>query len=277
MGSLSLSSLTTSSTGSSKPVTLFNSVDPDPLPRVGSGLGGYDIALGFSHRHALQIACHILEDLTASQKDQIIDGLFPVFEQWKEAEGRPREGGLSGILFGGLVPKEELTEKERLEKIEGLKPWECDQFAKTPVKLFLKLFAEDYEPLSKFMIGLPSAKFEYLLALTILLSHNSDSEYQSGDCIEGAFTLAQMRLNVQKSVIKNIAPLANQARRLQDQAHLKRKALADEAERKILELHHKFLDQGNLPPYKEYVAVLGYSQSTISRTLKRNGFAKYKS
>lgn len=259
------------------------------LPKVGSGLGGYDISLGFSHRYAIEIALDVLEELNDNEKNQVLEGIYSVFETWKNEQGvyPPNFGGL---LFGlsGAGPKEPEPAREYIKRqnmaaallgkpVVYIKPWECDSFARTPVRLFFKLFSEDYPPLKAYMEKRKPARYDYILATVIIMSHKSDSEYQSSDCIEGAFKLAQMRMDIQKTLIEGMEPLARETFNRKRKARIKREATKEETERKVIELHQKFLNDGNIPPYKEYAAKLGYSESTISRILKKNGFAKYKS
>lgn len=258
------------------------------LPRVGSALGGYDISLAFSHRYALEIAMDTLSELKEDEKDQVLDGIYTVFEQWKNERGvYPPAGGLLSA-FSGLGSKEPEPARDYIkrqglaaalsgEEPKYIKPWECDSFARTPVRLFFKLFSEDYPPLKAYMEKRKPARYDYILATVIIMSHNSDSEYQSSDCIEGAFKLAQMRLDLQKTLIEGMEPLARETFNRKRSARIQREATTEETERKVIELHQKFLNDGNIPPYKEYAAKLGYSESTISRILKKNGFAKYKS
>ncbi len=259
------------------------------LPKVGGGLGGYDISLGYSHRYAIEIALGVLKELDEKEKDQVLEGIYNVFETWKNEHG-VYPANLGGLLFGlsGLGSKEpeparEYIKRQNLaaalsgEEPKYIKPWECDSFARTPVRLFFKLFSEDYPPLKEYMEKRKPARYDYILATVIIMSHNSDSEYQSSDCIEGAFKLAQMRLDIQKTLIEGMEPLARETFNRKRRARIKREATKEETERKVIELHQSFLKDGNIPPYKEYAAKLGYSESTISRILKKNGFAKYKS
>jgi len=257
------------------------------LPKVAIGLGGYDLSLSYSYRYALDIAFKVLLELNENERSQVLKGIFEVFEEWKNERGiyPPYTGGFFDF---GSNSKDQLPAKEyirrqalgaalRGEKQKYIAPWECDPFAQNPVRLFFKLFSEDYPPLSNYMKNEKLARYDYLLATVIGMTDGEKSSLKSSDCIEGALKLAQFRMDFQKSLIEDLRPYARQNIKMKRQARLQRKASKEETERKVLDLHHTFLSEGNIPPYKEYANRLGCSEATISRILKNNGYAKYKS
>lgn len=130
----------------SKKVAKFT---PDPnsalaqlaqLPKVGGGLGGYDISLGYSHRYAIEIAVDVLKELDENEKDQVLEGIYTIFETWKNEYGiyPPNLGGVLFGLGGGSKepePAREYIKRQNLaaalsgEEPKYIKPWECDSFA----------------------------------------------------------------------------------------------------------------------------------------------------
>lgn len=256
------------------------------LPKVGAGLGGFDISLGFSHRHALKIAQETLVDTTKEETSKIIADIYSVFSQWREENGvYPPDMG--GLLSLGNVQKQEPARDycERLilaaelsgEEPELPSPWECCPFVSTPVGLFWKLLADDYEPLNQYLQNKKSS-YENVIAVLILLSNKPDSEYQSSDCIEAALKLSTLRLGAQKELIREMKPDHEAAFNRRKQKRLKTLAQKDETERKVLAAHKeccKEFGRDNFP-IKEIAARTGLSASTVSRYMQKSGLGRYK-
>ncbi len=195
---------------------------------------------------------------------------------------------MGGLLGLGTVQKQEPARDycERLilaaelsgEEPEFPSPWECCPFITTPVGLFWKLLADDYEPLNQYLQN-KQARYENVIAVLILLSNKPDSEYQSSDCIEAALKLSSMRLGVQKELIREMEPDFKAAFNRRRQKRLKTKAQKEEKERKILSAYQECcaeFGEGNFP-YKEVAARTAIPESTVCKYLKNAGFGRYKS
>lgn len=268
----------------------------DQLPRVTLAGGA---SLGLSYRYALEFTFNVLAELDEIEKDKVQKEIYGVFEKWKNEYGvyPPRTKGVARALITlGFrqedekqeVAKDYIERQKRIADESGIEPkyiapWECDDFADTPVKLFFKLLAEGYKPLMQYLSNEESAKYDYVLATVIVMPHNFFSEYQSADCIEAAFKLAEMRLDFQKSLIKNLGPLALETSNKRQAATRSKFEAKKETERKIIEQHLEYIRDGKHMPYKKYESDLkqkygekseGFSISNICKVLKANKFVR---
>jgi len=197
-----------------------------PVVRSHSGIGASlpDISLGLAHRNALRIAHNVLDELSEDERKALLRNLFDIFWEWKDKVGENLEyqtPSLLGALLGNNESKK-ITIKEYEERRDEkaiadgkelpalIDPWNCDPFLGSPIRLFNKLFAEKYEPLIEYIKQDQLAKYDYILALLIIMSNNTETKNQSGDCIMTAMELSESRMNTQKDRIEKLKPLAKE-------------------------------------------------------------------
>lgn len=115
-------------------------------------------------RMARQVFSETLNEISATKRQKIISNLNRIFELWQEQHGvyPPRPHKLvrtaRNLLHGEDYPAPQsyreyilnLSEKEK----SLIKPWDCDEDARSAVDLLYKLFAENYEPLCVLEKGL---------------------------------------------------------------------------------------------------------------------------
>lgn len=247
----------------------------------------YDANLGFSYRYAAQLAFGVLADLEPNKQDELLRDLLNIFAEWKFEHGvyETQEITLMRVrskFFDKQRSAKENMEKQKIatieaaEKLKTASAWECAGNADTPLKLFYKLVAEEYQPLKDYLLGTKIGEYEHFFAMLIVLNNDLDSARKSADCIEGALMLAKMRMETQTKAIDKMTPLAKEAMKKRLNARIQRRAKKEQTEREIMDLHTQFQIDGQTPPLKEYAVRLGVSISTISRHLKKNGIDRYK-
>ena len=254
---------------------------PD-LFQVGGGIGGYDFSVSRSYPYVLRIVFDVLSELKENEKNEILEGIYTVFEEWKNEHGiYPPNRGLFGLLSIGRSenpePAKEYIKRQRLaaaasgEEPEYIKPWECDHYASTPVSLFLKLFVEDYKPLIKFMSENKCARYDYILATVTLMTHEPNQNRQSSDCILGAFQLAQSRLDFQKFMIDNMLPAAEKEFKRKQAARLKAQSKKDATVNAVQDVFVRLCTEKDGPPKNLQSAIakeVGIKQPQVSKILK---------
>lgn len=241
----------------------------------------YDEDLGLSYRKSLSIAFDILNELTLEEKTNLNAEIFDVFWKWKDEHGvYPPQRSVLFRLSGNVQQEKAVDYERRMREASVLAgkdypkmllPWQCDNYADTPYKLFNKLLSEKYEPLAKFMKQEKIGRYDYVLADIISLTYS----VRPKDSIEAALELAEFRLSIQKDVLESAKPIIDAGfmrRKMHKQSMNARK---ENTEKTILE-HYYFLKESGLPSnVQEIIALdLGISQATVSRHLKNNGLNK---
>lgn len=249
---------------------------------------GYDISLGLSCYHAMQLALNTLNELNKSQQDKILEGIYIVFERWKNEHGvyppKTNEFPLSLMDKKQEPAKTYIKRQEGLVKKSGKKltyldPWQCADFINSPIGLFYHLLDTDYQFLSNFVQSNDWLRHEYLLATVIIMSSNR----HPSDCIEGGIRLARTKLEQQKLTIEIMTPAAKREANRKHNDKIKKQLQKDETERKILAQHAEYKKNCKIPKLEVYKQDLkkkhgekskGFSEANISKVLKKYGLNK---
>ncbi|MBK6896179.1 MAG: hypothetical protein IPH06_06280 [Alphaproteobacteria bacterium] len=198
------------------------------------------------------LASETLAELEESERINIKKKLYEIFEKWKNEHGvyPPRAAGMIGVLIElGLRPKKPdpepakaYIERQKLIALEAdtvpkhIEAWECDSFADTPVKLFYKLKADNYEPITSIIMesGEP-----HTLATAMLLC-KSIAKHQCLCCNEAAFRLAEY---FKEQTKKYKTPALKKSRVLKEN-HEKRTIEVKATKQEIHSLASQFLYEG---------------------------------
>lgn len=254
------------------------------LPKVGSGLGGYNISLGFSHRHALTIASQTLKDISKEEANKILGDIYYIFCQWRDEKGvyPPNTGGFFDLndtakQYSAKDYCKKLISEAKGREPELPEPWECCPYVTTPIGLFWKIWGDGYSPLGNYFSN-SQVDFESVIAILILLSDDPTSEYQSSDCIEAALKLSLLSYEIQKELIERMKPDHEAAFKRRKQKKLKSDTQKEETERRVIAAYEECCIKYGKDqfPLKEISARIDCSTSTVSRYLRKSGLGRYK-
>ena len=250
------------------------------LPNIG-GLSG-DISLGFAHRTALKIAASVINEISKKEQIQLLLEILEIFKQWKLEKGNPRSASISGLLFN--LREQDLTEEDRLEKIVKMEAWECHPYARTPISLFKSLY--DYKPIKEYFARNnyeKLRKWDYIIAILIILSDDPESKYQNGDCILAVIELAESRLAEKQVFIEIIKPFAEQSFNARSKSIKTRKANKQLKEKEeddlVLRAYKELCSNGKHPTaiQQHIIRETGLNQSAVSKSMQRQNLATRKS
>jgi hypothetical protein len=119
--------------------------------------------------------------------------------------------------------------------------------------------------------------FRNTCALLILISNKTDSNYQSGDCINAALKLLSFIITSKERAIDFYKPAALETFKRKHMVKLQAGARKEGTERVILEAYSFLCENGeqHKKNLQEIISLnTGKSQATVSKTLKKYGLSK---
>ncbi len=245
-----------------------------------------DICISSLSRHAemrsaKQVFSETLNEVSAAERREITANLIRIFTLWQEQHGvyppRPHKfvRTARALLHGEDYPapkkyKEYILNLPREEKC-SIKPWECDEEARSAADLLYKLFAESYEPLQCYLDDEISPRFDHVLSVAISISVKSSPESEQLIIAYWGVKLLGIIERMQKSVVKKSKPLLSKERNRRE-GRVKRATIQrTEAEKRIKKALIKFAksDEGLPKNLHESLAIeAGIGRPSVSKYLK---------
>lgn len=245
----------------------------------------HDMCISSLSRHAeiraaQQVFSETLNEIPTTKRREIVSSLNRIFELWQGQHGvyppRPHKlvRTVRSLLHGEDYPAPQsyreyilnLSEKEK----SLIKPWDCDEDARSAADLLYKLFAENYEPLRLYLNDKTSPRFDHVLSVAISISIQNNSENEPLVMAYWGVKLIGIREEIQRSVVEETKPLwvkeRNRRKGLKKRAKTQ-KSIVEERIRKAL---LKFAENEERLPknFQEAVAdEVGIGRPSISKYL----------
>ena len=232
-------------------------------------------------RSAQQVLSETLDEISTVQMREIKANLNRIFSLWQEQNGvyPPRPHKLvrvaHSLLHGADYPAPKsyreyilnLSEKEK----RSIKPWECDEDARSPADLLYKLCAENYEPLRCYLNNEISLRFDHVLSIAISMSIQNNPENESSVIAYWGVKLVGLREELQKSIVKKSNLLLNKEHNRRKGRSNRAKIQKTEAEKRIKNALLKFAKSGKKLPknlHESLAKEAGIGRSSVSKYLK---------
>ncbi|MBG78240.1 MAG: hypothetical protein CL570_04335 [Alphaproteobacteria bacterium] len=177
----------------------------------------HDMCISSLSRHAeiraaQQVFTETFNEIPSTKKREIRSNLNRIFGLWQEQQGvyPPRPHKLvrtaRSLLHGEDYPAPQsyreyilnVSEKEK----SLIKPWECDEGARSAADLLYKLFAENYEPLQHYLNDKKSPRFDHVLSVAIAISIKANPENEPLMMAYWGVKLVGIREEIQKSLVE---------------------------------------------------------------------------
>lgn len=262
------------------------------IPKVRASAWGNDFGLGLAHRNAVKLAYEISSEYSKEDRDKTLSDILRILYLWKNERGiypaysTSRRGQFISSLLGKNDEKIEppisakeydlqiIKRQEKGEKVEIPDPWECCPYVSTPLGLFDRIWAENYEPLNTYL----SENFHLfpLIKCILIVLSNATTETHNTDCINAAMTLANIQMDLNKKRIAWMMPLATETFNKRRAARLKRNTEKEQTAEKIIGAYNKYTSTEPIPKNLQELISLdtGVKQSTVSKCLKSYGLNK---
>ena len=259
--------------------TTENKVEERIIPQTIAGVN--DIGLRLAHRHAIDIAAHLMIRLTQSELSALHEEIHEIFENWKIEFGNIDHGRLARGMINGK--KSSVADDERRELLEDLFAWDCHICAKTPIALLSALSIENYKPLEDFREKIGLRHWRDVKAILIYNTHQLYGELQSSDCILAAMELAKEEIKSLNGFALQILPDVQTAMKRRFNKNEKAKLKAQKTAERIKAAYDLCQSTGkdfnNISVWRthnEMYPDTPTSESTVSRCLRKLNIKQYK-
>ena len=208
----------------------------------------HDMCISSISRHAeilaaQQVLSETLNEIPATKRQEIRSSLNQIFELWQGQYGvyPPRPHKLvrtaRSLLHGEDYPAPQsyreyilnLSEKEK----SLIKPWDCDEDARSAADLLCKLFTESYEPLERYLNDKKSFRFDHVLSVAISISIQHNPENEPLMMAHWGIKLVGIREEVQRSLVEKSKPLLSKEHNRKSARSKQAKTQRERAEQRI--------------------------------------------
>ena len=246
----------------------------------------HDMCISSLSRHAeiraaQQVFSETLNEIPATKRREIRSNLNRIFELWQEQQGvyPPRPHKLvrtaRSLLHGEDYPAPQsyreyilnLSEKEK----SLIKPWDCDEDARSAADLLCKLFTESYEPLQRYLNDKKSPRFDHVLSVAIFISIQNNPENEPLMMAYWGVKLVGIREEIQRSLVKKTKPLLIKERNRRKSLKKRAKTQKSRVEERIKKALLKFAESEEGLPKNLQEAIadeVAIGRPSVSKYLK---------